>query len=150
MELQSFWTDSSKILTPFVTVAMFDKPSCFHTTHHVLTQWKIHCGAKWKLTMCRQTRQSRLLLVWIVIFYFLGNKYRFVARNCTPFFRFRSTKVNILSCLVCLWGKNGRFSVMIGQIACQSNPLRRINWALPMARVWGQECLFSRVTMQRN
>ncbi len=35
-----------------------------HYTRSVLTQWKIHCRAKRKLTTCRQTRQSRLLLVW--------------------------------------------------------------------------------------
>ncbi len=34
------------------------------TSHGPLTQWKIHCGAKRKLTIHRQTRQSRLLLVW--------------------------------------------------------------------------------------
>ncbi len=47
-----------------VTVAMSDKPSRSHATQHVLTLWKIHCGAKRKLTTTWQTRPSRLLLVW--------------------------------------------------------------------------------------
>ncbi len=46
----------------------------------------------------------------------------------TPFFKFKSTDVNLLFCLVCLSDKNGRFHVMIGQIACQSNSQRRVNW----------------------
>ncbi len=37
-----------------------------------------------------------------------------------------SPDVNLLSCLGCLSDKNG---VMIGQIACQSNSLHRVNWA---------------------
>ncbi len=49
---------------PFVTVASSDIPCRSHATHHVLTQWNIHCEAKKKLTTLWQTRQSRLLLVW--------------------------------------------------------------------------------------
>ncbi len=37
--------------------------------------------------------------------------------QCTPFFKFKSTDVNLLSSLVCLSDKNGIFSVIIGQIA---------------------------------
>ncbi len=33
----------------------------------------------------------------------------------TPFFKFKSTDINLLSCLVCLSDKNGRFGVMIGK-----------------------------------
>ncbi len=39
------------------------------------------------------------------------------------FFKFKSTNVNLLSCLVCLSDKNSRFGGMIGQITCQSNSL---------------------------
>ncbi len=43
-------------------------------------------------------------------------------RQYTRFFKFKSTEVNVLSCLICLFvGQNGRFGVMIGQIACQSS-----------------------------
>ncbi len=42
---------------PLITVTMSDKPCRSHTTHHVLTQWKIHCGAKGKLTTRWQERQ---------------------------------------------------------------------------------------------
>ncbi len=46
-------------------------------------------------------------------------------RQYTPFFK--STDVNLLLSLVCFSYKNGRFGVMIGQIACQSKYLRRVN-----------------------
>ncbi len=39
-------------------------------------------------------------------------------------------QVNLLSCLVCLSDKNGRFGVVIGQITCQSNSLWGVNWVL--------------------
>ncbi len=45
----------------------------------------------------------------------------------TTFFTFKSTNVNLLSCLFCLSDKNGRLGAMIGQLACQSNSLQRIN-----------------------
>ncbi len=49
-------------------------------------------------------------------------------RQYTPgFYKFKCTDVNLLSCLVCLSDKNGRFGIIIGQIACQSNSLRRVN-----------------------
>ncbi len=51
-------------------------------------------------------------------------------RQCTPFFKFKSSNINLLSCLVYFLDKNGRFSVMIGQIACQSNSMRRVNSAM--------------------
>ncbi len=41
----------------------------------------------------------------------------------TSFFKFNSTNVNLLFCLVCLSDKN---YVMIGQITCESNSLRRV------------------------
>ncbi len=52
------------------------------------------------------------------------------AERCqyTQFFKSKSTNVNLLSCLVCLLHKNSRFGDMIGQIACQSNSLRRVNY----------------------
>ncbi len=120
-------------------------------------QWKIHCGAKRKLTAHRQTRQSRLLLVWNKVSAFKlshfvrisNNKIHFVALYCvatdrcstsvqaaferimtssllviaqnkhertseailfwtmerhqyTLFFKLKSTKVNLLSSLVCV------------------------------------------------
>ncbi len=43
---------------------MTDKQCRSRTTHHVLTQWKIHRRAKKKLTTHWQRRQSRLLLIW--------------------------------------------------------------------------------------
>ncbi len=64
-----------------------------HTTHHVLTQWKIHRRAKRKLTKHRQRRQSRSLLIWNKVSgpsafkwsHFKrnsNNKYRFVDLQC--------------------------------------------------------------------
>ncbi len=141
-----------------------------------LSQWKIHCAAKRTLKMCRQTRQSMLLLVWnkvsiqsintilwlfnvswqitvapqfkrhvnqssfhiylkheinvnehLKVFYFNYGKTQYA-----PFFKFKSTKVNLLSCLLsclfCLSDKNGRFCVMNGQIASQSSSLWRVSW----------------------
>ncbi len=53
-------------------------------------------------------------------------------RQYRPFFtKFKSTNVNLLSCLVCLLDKNGRFSIMIGQIACQSNSRQRVSVLSP-------------------
>ncbi len=54
----------NKTHPPLVTVAMTDKQCRSHTTHHVLTQWKIHRRANRKLSKHRQRRQSRLLLIW--------------------------------------------------------------------------------------
>ncbi len=48
----------------------------------------------------------------------------------TLFFKIKSTDINLLSSLVCLSDKNGRFCIMIGQIACQSNSLWRVNYYL--------------------
>ncbi len=43
----------------------------------------------------------------------------------TPFFKFKSTNINLLSILVCLSQNCGRFGIMIGQITCQSNSWQR-------------------------
>ncbi len=70
-----------------------DKQCRSHTTHYVLTQWKIHRRAKRKLTTHRQRRQSRLLLIWnkvsgpsaFKLSHFKrnsNNKYHFVALQC--------------------------------------------------------------------
>ncbi len=72
------WTIQSQLTLhknspPFVTVAMSEKPCWSYATHHVLTQWKIHCGTKRKLTTCQETRQSTLLLVWNMLSIFLRN-----------------------------------------------------------------------------
>ncbi len=52
------------------------------------------------------------------------------AERCqyTPFVKFKSTDVNLLSSLVCLLDKKGKIFVMIDQIACQSNSLQKVNW----------------------
>ncbi len=55
------------------------------------------------------------------------------AERCqyTPFFTFKSTDNNLLSHLVCLLDKNGRFGViMIGLTGCQTNSLRSVNWPI--------------------
>ncbi len=46
-------------------------------------------------------------------------------KTSAPFFK--STDVTLLSGLVCFLDKNGRLSVMIGQITCQSNSMQRVS-----------------------
>ncbi len=45
----------------------------------------------------------------------------------TQFFKYKSTDVNLLLSGLFV-RQNGRLGVIIGQIACQSNSLRRVNW----------------------
>ncbi len=42
----------------------------------------------------------------------------------------------------CLWTKNGRFSVVIGQIACQSNSMILLTWFLTKTVIGWQSCRF--------
>ncbi len=63
---------------------------CYVRQAKALSQWKIHRGAKRKLTTCLHTTQSRLLLVWnkVSAFKFCpflrnsNNKYNFVPLMC--------------------------------------------------------------------
>ncbi len=50
--------------------------------------------------------------------------------NAHNFLLFKSTEFNLLFCLICMLGKMDGFSVMIGQIACQSSSLQTVNCGL--------------------
>ncbi len=43
-------------------------------------------------------------------------------RQYTPFFKFKSTNINLLSCLFCLLDKNGRLCIMIAQMPVNQTP----------------------------
>ncbi len=60
-----------------------------------------------------------------IIKYFISTTER---HQYTQFFNFKSTKVNLLSCLNLFVGQDDEFCVMIGQIACQSRSLRTVNY----------------------
>ncbi len=147
MELQSFWTDSLKRPTPLhyccyvrQAILLSHHTSCSHAVKNTLRSKEETDNVP-----TEKTEQVTFGMKFFV--YFLGNKtvlWLVIAHH------FSGSGPKLILSLVCFFVGQKWFSVMIGQIACQSNPLRRINWALPMAWVWGQECLFSRVTMQRN
>ncbi len=100
MELQSFWTDSSKRPIPlryccYVRQAMLlsHHTSCSHAVKNT-------SRSKEETDNVPTDKTEQVTFGMKQFSNFLGNnKYRFVARNCTPFFKFRSTDVNLLSCL---------------------------------------------------
>ncbi len=51
-------------------------------------------------------------------------------RQYAPFLKMKSTDINLLSWLIGLSDRNGRSSLMIGQIACQSNSLKSVFFTL--------------------
>ncbi|MGL5903893.1 MAG: hypothetical protein ACRCZO_14530, partial [Cetobacterium sp.] len=53
-------------------------------------------------------------------------------RQYTPFFKFNSTEVNLLT-TGCFVGQNGGCGVLIGSIACQSNSRLKVNLVLQLS-----------------
>ncbi len=56
----------TKTRPPLVTVAMCNKPCRSNTTHNVLTQLKIHCGAKRKLTGVGYFSYETILIFYVI------------------------------------------------------------------------------------
>ncbi len=113
MSLTQTHFDPSLRPAPFISCcSMSDKQCCSHATHHAVksTAWS-KCSSL-LVTAQNKCQNIRRYLVSTV-----------ERLQYTPFFKFKSIDVKLLSCLDCLSDKNGRFGVMIDQISCQSNSL---------------------------
>ncbi len=100
------------------------------TINTVLWLFNVSCSTSVQAAREVITSSSWLVIAW--------NKHEWISEGTVYCFtrgktskhtivKFKPSDMHLLSSLVCLSDKNGRFSIMIGQITCQSNSWQRVN-----------------------